>query len=285
MFKQKGILALIVSLFVMILFSFGTVFAADGINWEENVITVTGMGVAPARTVNPAQARMMARRAAVVDGYRQLAESIKGVNVDAESTVENMMLVNDVVKTKVSAMIKGARVISEKDVPGGGYEVTMQVPLFGVSNSLASAVLPESQAVEAFPAPVPSVAPSNPSDRSSAAPAPSGKADGSYTGLVVDCRGLGLNPVMSPVIKNDKGEPIYGFKNLDPDKVISMGMADYAHDLNKATRAGAKPLVVKAVRLDNHNANPVIAIADANRVLIENGSAHFLDNTRVVFLR
>ena len=101
----------------------------------------------------------------------------------------------------------------------------------------------------------------------------------------MDCRGLGLKPVMSPVIKNANGEPIYGYKNLDSATVIANGMASYTTDLSKASRAGSNPLVVKAVGLDNHNGNPILSIADANRVLIENGASGFLDRTNVVFVR
>ena len=48
---------------------------------------------------------------------------------------------------------------------------------------------------------------------------------------------------------------------------------------------GSNPLVVKAVGLDNHNGNPILSVADANRVLIENGATGFLDRTNVVFVR
>ena len=120
---------------------------------------------------------------------------------------------------------------------------------------------------------------------SSAATAPAGKAIGGYTGLIVDCSGLGLKPVMSPVIKNASGQPIYGYKNLDYDRVVSNGMAGYTSDVHNAVRAGTNPLVVRAIGLDNHNGNPILATADANRVLIENGATGFLDRTAVVFIR
>ena len=147
-----------------------TAFAA-GADWEGNTITAIGSGVAPPRAVNPAQARMLARRAAVVDAYRQLAETVQGVNVDSETTVENMMTTSDVIKTKVSAMIKGARVVSEQEIPGG-YTVTMQISMFGVGNSLAGAVLTPPPAQESFPTPVADVVPSVPTG-SPAADAPS----------------------------------------------------------------------------------------------------------------
>ncbi len=312
---------------LMLLLPVASIEAAAGVDWSEAKVTVQGMGVAPPNARNPAQARMMARRAAVVDGYRQLAEAVQGVNVDAETTVENMMVTSDVIKTRVNAMIKGARVVAESVTPDGGYQVTMEVGMFGVSNSIAQAVMPKPEKKAAFPEPVASVAPAAPSvtvnvnvgvnagttaqptapavpqvvvpsvptpsvpsvsaPQMPAQPAISSSAGaiGGFTGLVVDCRGLGLKPVMSPVIKNAEGQAIYGASNLDYDKVISEGMAAYTTNPDKISRAGSNPLVVKAVSLDNHNGNPVLSVADANRVLLENGKTGFLSDLKVVFLR
>ena len=143
-------------------------------------------------------------------------------------------------------------------------------------------------AYEPFPQPVESVQPSYPirdNTGTSAASTPAGRAIGGYTGLIVDCRGLDLSPVMSPVIKNANGAPIYGYKNLDYDKVVASGMAGYTRDVRNAVRAGSNPLVVQAIGLDNHNSNPILSVADANRVLIENGATGFLNTARVVFVR
>ena len=313
---SKMLMACVMAMTLMVVSAASAFAAGTGMDWSgDSKITVQGTGVAPTYAVNAVQARMLARRAAVVDAYRQLAEMVKGVNVDSETTVENMMVTSDVTKTKVTALIQGARVVSEQAIDGGGYAVTMEMSVFGASNSLATAVLPTNTVPTSFPAPDASVPASTPSSvqvnvqvtpgtttqqtpattlpsvmvpshqGSSAAAAPAGQAIGSYTGLIVDCRGLGLKPVMSPVIKNANGEPIYGYKNLDSATVIANGMASYTTDLSKATRAGSNPLVVKAVGLDNHNGNPILSVADANRVLIENGATGFLDRTNVVFVR
>ena len=109
-------------------------------------------------------------------------------------------------------------------------------------------------------------------------------AQGIYTGLVVDCRGLGLKTAASPVIKNINGTKIYGHKNLDIDKIISQGMVDYVSDPEKISRAGSHPLIVKAVALENFNCNPVVSIEDSNRILIENYVTKFLKELSVVFL-
>ncbi|WP_026767442.1 LPP20 family lipoprotein [Selenomonas ruminantium] len=294
--KVFGLFGLMVMLLVS---SMATVLAAENVDWNKNVIRATGGGVAPAGARTLAQARMMARRAAITDAYRQLAEYVGGVNVDSETTVDMAAVQSDVIKTRVQATIRGARIVSEGQTGDGGYEVTMEVPLFGVS-SLASAVIDRPATIESFPEQTPDVLPSvvepyseggwaTPAPRtstgSSAAPAPDGKAIGTFTGLIVDCRGLGLKPVMSPVIKNANGRPIYGYKNLDYDKVIEKGMAAYAWDMSGAARAGRNPLIVRALAVENHGGTPVLSVADANRVLIENGATHFLDDTNVVFLR
>ena len=275
------------------MFLFAGAQAEAAVDWGGKVITVKGMGTAnPAMATNPAHAAMMARRAAVTDGYRQLAEIVQGVQVDAETTVEQMMLTSDIVRTKVSAVIKGAVVVSEQAIPGG-YEVTMQMPLFG-DTGLSTAVMTPPPAIQPFPEPAPEVIPSMPTDSQTGGSAGitviSGgenspmAAIGGYTGLIIDCKGLSLNPVMSPVIKNVKGVKLYGHENLNYDLVVRDGMVNYATDRSMAGRAGSKPLVIKAQALEDHNANPVVSEADGSRILIENGSSGFLNKTAVVFL-
>lgn len=255
-------------------------------NWNTNVIQVTGMGVAPPNAVSQAHSAMMARRAAVVDAYRQLAEVVNGVQVDSETTVEQMILTSDIVKTRISAVIKGAVIVSEGELSGGGYSVTMELPLFGGTGGLAETVIERPTTIEPFPTVAPDYRP--PVDYTPP-PIPDyqppKRSSGHYSGLVVDCRGLGmLNPVMSPVIKNESGNKIYGHKNLDYDRIIREGMATYAQSMSQASRAGSNPLIVQAIRLDDLNATPVLSMGDAEMVLYENNSSHFLENIAVVFL-
>ena len=338
--------------------------------WDGGKIRVEGLGIAPA-DARGAQAEALARRAALSDAYRQLAEQINGVNVDATTTVESMMLMNTTVRTHVTALIKGAQIIDEDARRDGSYVVTMEIPVYG-SGSLASTVFTriETRAAWAAPesvyapyTPVPydttgygtyertqnqgssspilqaaaaqtppavtttptrpahpaaTVAPTMPAapvvtpaapttppvavtvtpaapltpaaPTASAAPVtpaeivPTGSAVGGYTGVIIDCTGLGLRPAMSPVIKAENGQPIYGYKNLDVDKVVQNGMASYAHSEAEATRAGANPLRLRAVSVDR-SANPVLSAGDANRLLLENSASGFLDATNVVFIR
>jgi kynurenine formamidase len=50
-------------------------------------------------------------------------------------------------------------------------------------------------------------------------------------------------------------------------------------------RAGANPLIIKAVGLDNHNTYPIVSDEDANKILVENSATGFLNRCAVVFVR
>ena len=242
-------------------------------DWNSGVISATGTGI-PTTGTTGAQARILARRAAIADAYRQLLEMTKGVQVDAETTVEMMMVTSDTIRTRVSGIINGARIVNEQITPDGAYEVTMQIGMFG-TGSLADAVIERPTEVIPFPAPQPTM-PSQPSVTIT--------INGGYTGVVIDCRGFGLNPVMSPVIKDVSGKKLYGHTNINPDYVIQNGMASYAHDMSMASRAGSNPLIIKAQGLADHNANPIVSIDDGNLMLLDNNSGGFLARTAVVFL-
>lgn len=95
---------------------------------NELIITVTGQGVAPSVTASPAQAYALAKRAAMVDGYRLIAERVKGVQVEGQDTIKNMMLQQSSTKTSVEALVRGAN-ITNTSFKEGLCEVEMEIAL------------------------------------------------------------------------------------------------------------------------------------------------------------
>src|SRR5437763_366327 len=94
------------------------------IDWAAGTITVKGNGAPPDHGSAP-QKRLMAKRAAVADAYRNLAEVVKGVHVTSETTVENFVTTNDTIKTSVDALIKGAHPLGDPSyLSDGSVEVT-----------------------------------------------------------------------------------------------------------------------------------------------------------------
>ena len=92
-------------------------------------ITVIGQGVAPCNgACSPSQAYALAKRAAIADAYRLIAEKVKGVYVEGDDLIKNMMVKRSTVKTSVSACIRNANV-TETTFKDGLCEVEMEVVL------------------------------------------------------------------------------------------------------------------------------------------------------------
>ncbi|MBW6488405.1 LPP20 family lipoprotein [Sulfurimonas sp.] len=89
-------------------------------------ISVVGQGVAPMNTSSPAQAYALAKRAAIADAYRAIAEKVKGVRVDGHDTIKNMMIQRSTINTYVQAMVKNADVV-ETTFKEGLCEVEMEI--------------------------------------------------------------------------------------------------------------------------------------------------------------
>jgi len=93
---------------------------------EEIRISVTGQGVAPTNTSSPAQAYALAKRAAIADAYRMIAEKVKGVRIDGQDLIKNMMVKRSTVRTSVKAMVRNANVV-ETTFKEGLCEVEMEI--------------------------------------------------------------------------------------------------------------------------------------------------------------
>ncbi len=126
------------------------------INWTSGEILATGIGAPPSGALNAAQARAMAVRAATVVAYRNLLEIVKGVRVDSESVIENFMVKSDVIRTRVTGVVRGARILSKKYLSDGSVEVVAALSMKG---AFLDSIVPDSFGKQAFPAPTAQPAP------------------------------------------------------------------------------------------------------------------------------
>lgn len=249
---------------------------------QTETITADGYGVLPQNRPF-GQAKLMARRAAVVEAQRNLLETVKDVAIDLETNVEMSMTLNDTIHSEISGVIRGARVIDEEYIPEDGiYRVTMSVPMYGVGSLgqvVFDNVIGNNQKVP-VPAPSPAYNPST-------------QLNGNYTGLVIRARGAGLVRTFCPAIYDTSGRAIYGVYNVDKKYAIDYGVVGYAQGPQGwdkvrmgTSRAGSNPLVVDIVEVRQRVANKcdvVISVEDADRILAENRYSHFLDNYAVMF--
>ena len=95
---------------------------------KRETITATGYAVVAVQNhKNPAQQRLMAIRASKLDAYRNLTEQVYGQQLDASSTVADMVVTNDIFRTKVEGVIYGARLVSITPVGEDTYETTLSL--------------------------------------------------------------------------------------------------------------------------------------------------------------
>ncbi len=134
------------------------------INWSQGVVAAKGSGAPPKGITNLAQARLMAERAAKADALRNLLETVKGVRVDSETTVETFTTKSDRVLTRVSGIVIGARVAGTKYLSDGGVEVTVTVNMTGELLAVMLQELPplSQPAMPSAPPPPPPPTPTKP---------------------------------------------------------------------------------------------------------------------------
>jgi len=291
------------------------------INWTQGKVTAKGSGV-PSPGVTPSQARIMAERAARADALRNLLESVKGVRVDAETTVENYTTKSDRVMTRVSGIVIGAREVGKRYLSDGAVEITMEINLTGELLAVMLQELPplnmplmptpslppiqKPAPPPPKPSPVippvqkPSLPPPPPpppveEKKVPAAPEVPAKVDEKldlkkleYTGLIVDARKLNLRPALIPKILNQKGELVYSQQSLDQRDLIKMGLVGYAKDVDAAAknqRVTAEPYVIPGLNATgDKKTDVIISDREAQIVLTTAPYTGYLKNGRVMIV-
>ena len=95
---------------------------------KRETLTATGYAVISIQNNrNPAQQRLLAIRASKLDAYRSLTEQVYGQQLDASTTVADMVVQNDTFRTRVEGVIYGAVLVSITPAGDDTYETTMSL--------------------------------------------------------------------------------------------------------------------------------------------------------------
>ena len=82
---------------------------------------VTGKGLEPENAVTKGEAILMAERAAVADGYRQLVEKVRGVYVDAYTKAGRGEVTQDTIQVQTQSWLRGTEVM---EITRADYGIT-----------------------------------------------------------------------------------------------------------------------------------------------------------------
>ena len=265
---------------VMFLFAFSInaqvyqqVASAGTINWQDQLIRSTGIG-APNPKMPLAAQRAGALEAAKRVALRNLLETVKGMSINSETTVENAMIASDVINTQVSGIVRNFKVVDTRYMSTGDIEVDIEIPLSGI---LSDALLPQQQG-----------GPMMPGQNFPIDPSFLPQQVGVFTGLIIDARGTGLRPAMAPKILDEQGNEVYGSGYVSREYAVQIGVVGYEKDINRARtneRVTNNPMIIKGLKASGTNrADVVISNSDAQRVLAAAKNMNFMEQCKVMMV-
>jgi hypothetical protein len=210
---------------------------------------------------------------------RNLWRLIEGIRVDNHRLMDELILRNAELKQRLQGLIQKAETMAEKESAGGRTEIKLQMGFDGPFTEALLAVLPVSSPGRPpfrFGPPANNPAPIGP--RFILGP----------TGLVVDARGLKVEPALAPQILAEDGGLIYGLSKVSRSYVVHQGLAVYMRDMALAEaspRVANNPITVKAVELAPETSTDlVISDRDAEHIRRVSRQYDFLYKCRVIIV-
>jgi len=246
---------------------------AGMIDWTDQAVTSTGIGALNPK-LPPSAQRKNALRAAQLDAMRNMVETLNGVLLTSETTVENAMMSSDIIKTQVEGIVKNFRFTSKpRYMSDGSVEVDMEMLLTG---KVGDVLYPEQMGGK-----TPTYQ-NLPSSFNAQEPQ-------TYTGLIIDASATDAMPAMVPNVLDESGEGIYGEDFVPRESAVKNGVVIYAKTMEEAranaVRVGSNPLVIRAVKSSGLNkADLIISDNDVQNVAVIADNTDIYDNCRVIIV-
>jgi hypothetical protein len=223
------------------------------------------------------QRRYAALRAAKVVAQRDLIEVLQGVSVTGDTTVQNGLLANDIIRSTVQGFLQGARECGRYYDPtqGVGY-VCLEMPTRALVGQMWSD--PNIRNT------IQQLVPQGPMYTPQAVP----PVTQAYDALIIDARQQNFRPALVNRVLTDSGEIIYDPTKIAEEILAERGCGDYTNDPGKAQailqeRGAKNPLLVKAVGVAKFT-DVKVSSDDASKIFAANQKTHFLEAAKVVFV-
>jgi hypothetical protein len=235
------------------------------VDWTNGYIEAVGIGEPPPNPLNAAHSRAVAERNADLAARENLVEVVKQIWVDSKTRVGDTLRGQEVREDDLETLLKKARSV---DIAyGEEVRVTVSMKLAG---ALADFILPGSILIIS----------------TVTQPQEPVRKEESFTGLIVDCRGIPLQPAMVPLIVDEEGEVVYGPVVASRDHAAEKGMVSYTRNFSQAKnhlRVAPRPLGVKGIRTPKKRpCDIMISQADAAKIRRLASNLGFLHQCRVL---
>lgn len=233
------------------------------VNWTDKTITATGSGAPDLKAPNVAVARLGAERVAKLDALRNILETLKGVRINSEITVDNEMVTNSKMRTKVQGVARHFKVLKTKYYSDGGVDLIVQMSLDG---QLASTLLESGSKTADVPR----------------------KGNAKHSGLIINTKGLKTMPALAPKVLDESGNVVYSSEVIEKEKLEERGVTSYFKAMDaakKSKRVGTNPLVIKALKLaQGSKTDVVLSNADTEKLKDPESNLKYLAEGRVILV-
>ena len=254
-----------------------TISASNGcIDWTNGIAIAVGSGAPASWAKNAAQKNISATRAAKLDAARNLLELVRGVNINTSTSIEGAMVADDTVQTQIQGKLHGIRPVEQpRYFSDGSVQVKLEARL--------REIIPEDLYMENTGG-----APRELGGPVGSQPTANLLGGQAFSGLIIDARGTGVTPAMSPKIYDSNGGEVYGSAYVDRQWAVTHGVVGYAKSVDAAReidRVKGNPAVVKAVEVKGaNNADLVISQPDADALRSLAQQQTFLRESRVIIV-
>lgn len=228
----------------------------------------------------PAQREMMAKRAAVVVAQRALAEYLEGFALVSDTFVKDGMGQYDVIRSAVSAFIKGSHVVFQEYSKDSDKAIAIiKVGMHG-PKGFASTIYEKMNKD-------PNLKKEMATDKPAFKAKPE-KLDEAYDGLIIDATEQNFRPALINRIFAEKGEVLYDPAKVSQKVLVEQGCGEYTNNIDKAkaaleTRGVKNPLMVKASGASSAS-DLQVSDEDAVKIFSANQKSKFLAGAKVAFV-
>lgn len=285
---MKHKLCLLSMMLICLFWTFGQQIHAQGkgtgqVHWVEGYISARGEGTATP-SGNKAKDQLRAVRAATILAQRALLETVKELKIDSQTKVQNKMVQDDVVNTRIEGTIQGAEITGqnvrwEGDTPMATVELRICLSGLGGCKSEKSIV----NALDLDQKNEPSHVPQQRLDdivskQETALPKTQDilyDTSKPVSGVIFNLQGLFLERVILPVVitigDGNKPFTVYSVKSVDPQVIRTYGVVRYADSVEQARQnphLGDNTMIV-----------PITGVTKENMIVIRMDAARSIRET------
>jgi hypothetical protein len=230
------------------------------VDWTDGLVLSRDSATSAARRGTGVAAVQGATQAAR-QGLLRLFDQVR---FDATQMLGHAVRQAEVPRQELEMLVAHATVVETRYFPGGAVETAVQLPFAGQLTALL----------------LPAV--------SSGTPDSEPRTEAVHTGVVIDARGLAIEPALFPKIVDERGQTLYAPQSVDREAAVQQGYVAYAKAFDQApaqARIGEHPLVLRALRVAGETrVDLVLSDVEATRIRDYTATRRLVRQCRVLIV-